>query len=420
MFDKLVSENLYFHCKSLISSNQHGFVKKRSTVTNLLEFTNFVISEISKGNQVDAIYTDFSKAFDRVDHKLLLYKLDKLGLPSPFLRWLLSFLSERCQFVNFRNHISDKIYVTSGVPQGSHIGPLLFNLFVNDIVTFLPECNILMFADDFKIYTSGKDHQSFQLLNDYLKKFHLWCTKNYLSLNVSKCSVITFSRRASPFIYNYSLGSEVVPRVTLIKDLGVLLDTKLSFNNHIDYITNSANRSWGRIRRYAGEFSDPYVIKSLYQSFVRSLLEYASVIWCPYYNINIARIEAVQKRFLRFALRGLPWSDVYNLPSYQSRLRLIDLESLENRRMIAKVVFLHRVLNSDIDSPGILNCLNINVPSANLRNNRFFTITHSRTNYGRSSSLNGLLLIYNANADLIDFNVSIASLKTRLQGNMRS
>lgn len=420
LFDKLVTQNLYFYCRSLICNNQHGFVKNRSTVTNLLLFTNFVISEVAKGNQVDTVYTDFSKAFDRVDHKVLLFKLGRLGFPISFTQWLSSFLRNRYQYVNFRNHVSQKICVTSGVPQGSHIGPLLFIMFVNDVVKFLPECNILMFADDFKIYASGKEYHNFQSLNMYLQKFYQWCSKNYLLLNVNKCSVISFSRRISPLVYSYSFGSEIVPRVSLVKDLGVLLDINLSFNSHIDYIINKANRSWGMIRRYACEFSDPYVIKSLYMSFVQTLLEYASVVWCPYYNVNINRVEAVQKRFLRFALRGLPWSDVNTLPSYQSRLKLINMESLEVRRMVAKVVFVHKVLTSHIDSPEILNLLSINIPSVNLRNNRFFSISHSRTNYGRSSSINGLMLIYNANVDMIDFNISVPQLKRNLLNNFQS
>lgn len=420
LFDKLVTQNLYFYCSSLICDNQHGFVKKRSTVTNLLLFTNFVISEVAKGNQVDAIYTDFSKAFDRVDHKVLLFKLGRLGFPNSFIQWLSSFLHNRCQYVNFRNHISQKISVTSGVPQGSHIGPLLFVMFVNDVVKFLPECNILMFADDFKIYASGKEYHNFHCLNMYLQKFHQWCSKNYLLLNVNKCSVISFSRRISPLVYTYSIGCEIVPRVSLVKDLGVLLDVKLSFNKHIDYIINKANRTWGMIRRYACEFSDPYVIKSLYVSFVRTLLEYASVVWCPYYEVNINRVEAVQKRFLRFALRGLPWSDVTTLPIYQSRLKLINMESLKVRRMVAKVVFVHKVLTGEIDSPDILNLLSINVPTVNLRNNRFFSISHSRTNYGCSSSIKGLKLIYNANVDMIDFNISISLLRRNLINGIQS
>lgn len=304
--------------------------------------------------------------------------------------------------------------MTSGVPQGSHIGPLLFILFVNDVVEFLTECNILMFADDFKLYLSGKDIHCFQHLNMHLEKFYLWCSKNYLSLNVSKCSVITFSRRKSPFLHTYSIGGKAVSRVSLIKDLGVLLDNKLSFNNHVEYIANKANRSWGMLRRYACEFSDPYVIRTLYLSFVRSLLEYASIVWYPYYNVHISRIESIQKRFLRFTLRGLPWVDPNNLPPYQSRLKLISLESLEVRRTVARVLFLHRILTGEIDSPEILSLLYINVPSLNLRNNRFFNIAHSRTNYGRSSSINGLMIAYNANINLIDFNMSISCIKKAL------
>lgn len=395
----------------MICNNQHGFVKRRSTVTNLILFTNFVVSEISKGNQVDAVYTDFSKAFDRVDHSLLLFKLKRLGFPISFVNWLSSYLCNRYQFVNFRNTISNKIVVTSGVPQGSHIGPLLFVLFVNDVVKFIPQCNILMFADDFKMFASGNNTLSFQILNTNMQKLCLWCSKNLLSLNVSKCSVISFTRRKSPLIFNYTLDNKEISRVYIIKDLGVLLDSKLSYTNHIEFITNKANRAWGMIRRYAGEFTNPYVIKMLYVSFVRSILEYASIVWYPYYNVHIFKIEAIQKRFLRFALRGLPWVDPNTLPSYQSRLKLIGLEPLEIRREVARTIFLHRLLIGEIDSPEILSLLNINIPTAGLRNQRFFNIAHSRTNYGHSSSINGLMKLYNENVHFFDFNSSINIIK---------
>ena len=172
-----------------------------------------------------------------------------------------------------------------------------------------------------------------------------------------------------------------------------------------------ANRSWGTIRRYSSDFSDPYVIKTLYVAFVRSILEYCSVIWSPYYAVHINRIEAVQKRFLRFSLRGLPWSNPSCLPPYPSRLLLIGLQPLVRRRLICRVVFIFRLFLGLIDCPLLLNCLNLRVPFSSLRNTRFFSTINPRTNYARSSSLHGIIDDFNLFSNLIQFNESPLSLR---------
>ena len=279
--DFLVSCKLQFYCKNIISIHQHGFMRGRSTASNLLTFTDYVVSALDNRTQVDAVYTDFSKAFDRVNHNVLLLKLVKLGFPLFFINWLKSFLSSRSQKVLFRDKLSRPIVVLSGVPQGSHIGPLLFNLFINDIVLFLPDCDFLLFADDIKIFKIIRDLNSAVSLQKSISSLCHWCVINRLPLNTQKCCCISFSRRSVPINFDYSIQGLELERKIIIKDLGILLDTKLNFNCHIDMIVKKAYRSWGMIRRYVSDFSDPYVLNSLFVSFVRSILEYCSAIWSP-------------------------------------------------------------------------------------------------------------------------------------------
>jgi hypothetical protein len=157
MFEALLTDYIYFYCQNIISIYQHGFVRGRSTATNLIEFTSKVVRGFEHGMQTDVIYTDFSKAFDRVNHKLLLLKLHYLGFPIWLVKWISAYLDGRTQYVVFKDCLSSVIYVTSGVPQGSHIGPLLFILFINDLCDYISSSSVLLYADDCKIFNSSKD-----------------------------------------------------------------------------------------------------------------------------------------------------------------------------------------------------------------------------------------------------------------------
>ena len=177
----------------VIHPRQHGFVRGRSTVTNLLVYENFISESMMLGCEVDSVCKDFSKAFDRVDHGLLVNKLQRVGFGGVMLKWLASYLYQRSQCVKIKNFVSVKMCVPSGVPQGSHLGPLLFNLFVNDISVCFVNSDFLLFADDLKIYRAVRNVSDTLVLQDDLDRLYDWSIKNKLSLNVSKCTV-TFTR----------------------------------------------------------------------------------------------------------------------------------------------------------------------------------------------------------------------------------
>jgi len=153
-FARHITSQLQHLCSSLISPCQHGFVKRRSTTTNLLELTSFVTDGFNKKWQTDVIYKDFSKAIDSVNHSLFLFKLDQLGSTNNLLTWISSCLNGRSQKVLFKNAVSKMINATSGVPQGSHLGPLLFTLFINDLPSIVTHSRVLMYADDVKLCLS--------------------------------------------------------------------------------------------------------------------------------------------------------------------------------------------------------------------------------------------------------------------------
>lgn len=405
LFELIVLRKLMYDYSSYISPDQHGFLPKRSTTTNLVSFVSFVIREVEKGNQVDAIYTDLSAAFDKMNHQIAIAKLEKLGVEHSLLIWLRSYLTGRKMLVKIGDHVSLPFPISSGVPQGSHLGPFLFLLYMNDVNLTL-NCPTLSYADDLKLYRVIKEKQDAFLLQQQLEAFATWCITNKMSLNISKCTVISLGRKQSPIHYTYTLDGIGLKRESTVNDLGVLIDEKVTFKDHTAYVVSKASRQLGFIFRFAKGFKDIYCLKALYCALVRPTLEYSSVVWSPYYQNENLRIEAIQRKFIRFALRYLPWTDPFNLPSYESRCKLIDLELLEARRNVAKACFVGDLLQSNIDCPFLLSRLDINTRSRNLRSSAFLTNSLSRTNYGFNEPIRSMCTVFNRCYNVFDFNVS--------------
>lgn len=359
VFEIVVNKALFAACRNYISNDQHGFYPKRSVATNLSQFTSLCIGSMDAGLQVDAVYTDFKAAFDRVNHDILLRKLEKMGVSAAFVRWFKSYLTDRSVCVRIGTSQSEPFTASSGVPQGSNLGPLLFSLFINDVASILPRGTRLFFADDVKIFMIITCIEDCLELQKSLDSFDDWSNRNFLTLCVEKCNTITFSRKLQPISFHYSLSGQTLERVSQVKDLGVLLDRELTFRMHYEDIISRANKLLGFIFKIADGFRDPLCMKSLYCALVRSILEFAVVVWCPYSRIWVDRIEAIQRKFVRRALWHLPWRDVVNLPPYEHRCMLLGIETLEKRRFNAQVVFVAKVLTNEIDSPAILSDLSV-------------------------------------------------------------
>ena len=184
----------------------------------------------------------------------------------------------------------------SGIAQGSHLGPLVFLFYFNDVNHTL-EGPRLAYADDLKLF--ARINCSAEL---DLNRFANWCEVNRMVLNPAKCQVVTFSRKHQPISFDYRLGGTLVPRVSQVKDLGVILDTKLTFKQHLSLIIAKASRQLGLMIRMTRHFTNIQCLTTLYCSLVRSSLEYCSTIWNPHYNNAVKRIESIQHRFVRFAL----------------------------------------------------------------------------------------------------------------------
>jgi len=396
LFEKIIVQKLTPLIDPLLNEQQHGFRSNRSTTTNLMVYTSSILCDMENGLSVDAIYTDFSKAFDKVDHNILIYKLAKFGLSGSLLDWVSSYLKDRTQIVKFQGHFSDSISVTSGVPQGSHLGPLLFNIFISDLSSVLNDVDHLFFADDLKIYAKVTNIEDAFFLQNKLNNLLNWCSINKLILNVDKCKVITFSRKKRTIHFDYLLNGSKLSRVAQILDLGILLDEGLFFSPHYEVLIGKANQMLGFIKRRAKEFKNVWVAKTLYCSLVRSMLEYGSIIWHPIYDTHSISIESIQKRFLLFALRDqFDPRDFLNLPSYEYRLNILNLTPLSHRRETSMACFAFDVLTGKINVKYISDRVRIHEPVRFTRNPKYLIEHTHRTDYAMNEPINRCCRTFN-------------------------
>lgn len=217
-------------------------------MTNLLEFVTKVTDSILDGGQLDVVFTDFSKAFDQVSHKLLLFKLENFGIKYNILQWFRSYLSERTQYVAIGGSKSNGFSPTSVVPQGSILGPLLFLLFINDLPDAFSSSSSL-FADDNKIFSKIECAADGFALQSDLVSFSTWSDRNKLNLNPDKCSALSITCKPQPINYEYLIKGKQIQKESEKKDLGVTFDSKKSFSTHISKITKKSYQLIGFIFR---------------------------------------------------------------------------------------------------------------------------------------------------------------------------
>lgn len=383
IFERIIYNQLYPALSNSFSTFQHGFLRGRSTTSNLILFNDYITEAMDKGKQVDVVYTDYSKAFDRIDHETLIKKLNNMGIRGDLLRWFSSYIDNRSQAVVLNNYISSWVSVPSGVPQGSLLGPLLFVIYVNDIDLCLKSSNLLCFADDMKIFAKISSLEDGIALQADLFRLEEYCRVNKLDLNPLKCSVITYTRKRVVLTTTYTLSGQTLTRCDIIRDLGVHHDNKLTFEAHIDTIVKKAYKLLGFIMRLSKCFKNAKTLKILYCTFVRSQLEYASQIWNPRYSKYIDRIENIQKRFIKFLCfhQKIP----YHSNDYVRLCKKYHLLPLVYRREIADCLFLLKIFNNNIDSPELLSKFYLNAPGKLLRFNPPLRVTHTYTNYRQNS-----------------------------------
>ena len=356
----------------LLSEAQHGFRKGRSCLTNILETLELWTEILDEGNCIDVAYLDFRKAFDLVSHKLLIHKMEKYGIEGQILKWVRNWLQDRTQKVVIRGTSSESFKVTSGVPQGSVLGPILFLIYINDLPAEVIS-PISLFADDSKVFTrivtkterlKITDSNGSEVLQEDLDKIQEWAKKWKMEFNVDKCKIMHIGRKNPKS--EYSMNGTKLTETKEEKDLGVTIDCRLEFDRHIKNIVAKANRTLGMIR-ISFTCMDKNMFLDLYKGLVRPLLEYCVQAWSPYKKKYIELIEGVQRRATRLVPELRRWFydkklKLWRRMTYEERLVELKLTKLVDRRIRGDMIETYKIITGKED----------------VRANKFFRMTKVR------------------------------------------
>ena len=350
VFERVLKNILirYFESNSLISANQHGFRTGRSTVTQLLAHVNDILEGWCKGLDSDCIYLDYAKAFDKVDHALLIKKLKHYSIHPMLLKWIESFLIERSQSVVVNGNKSCEEPVLSGVPQGSVLGPVLFIIFINDLERVVTnESTVRFFADDTRVSKQISSVADQVALQEDLSSILEWSKRNNMLLHEQKFELIVHrtdpvtSLDIMPFsseFYCYQVSEEVkLSPMNQLRDLGVRISADLSWKSHISSVV-SKGRSFAAWVLSVFKSREKEVMMTLYTTYVRSQLEYCSLLWNPQNIEDIELVEGVQRSFTS-RISGV------NHLNYWDRLKELNLMSLQRRRERFIIIMMWKIIN---------------------------------------------------------------------------
>lgn len=330
----------FINSNELLSDSQHGFRKGRSTDTLMINFYDYVTERIDSNMIIDAIFFDFAKAFDTIPHDLLINRLYTHGISGSLLKWIKHFLDNRSQTVKINTSTSNVLSVSSGVIQGSVLGPTLFNIFINDIDLSLKYCSILKYADDLRIYLSSPKNPDatadlqMKIQHD-INKISDWANASGMTLNINKCFHVTFGQYLNNIPRSYSINGDIIPNIMTFDDLGMTVGTPLSFNNHIDRAVSKAFNKLGLINKVFQNKSRKSIAR-LYKAYIRPTLEYSSVVWNPHTIGNTTKLERVQRRMCRM----IP--SIHDLP-YKMQLASLGMLSLKARRLRYQLISIFKM-----------------------------------------------------------------------------
>ena len=334
VLSKVFEKNMYNRVSTfleifkILHENQYGFRKKSSTHLALLSFVDKIIQAIEKVNMLLVFSLIFQKTFDTVDHDILLDKLDHYGIRGCALSWFKSYLSCRTQYVTYDGSESNRQMITCkcGVPQGSILGRLLFQIYINDLCTVCKNTIPVLFADDTNLFSSGLDATGIQDgVNHDLAIITEWLKANKLSLNIKKTHYMCFSAKdkVKPDI-SLKIDREIIAEVTSSKFLGVIIDTKLNWKDHMSFVCRKVARGLGIIIK-ARKVPRNESLKNLCYSFIYPYFIYCNQVWGSACKTNIEPLFLLQKKALRIITGVHPRSPLEPL---FCQLKFLDCENI--------------------------------------------------------------------------------------------
>ena len=402
IFERIVKEELLDHTSQYLDQRQHGFLSNKSCTTNMVNFCDSLALSLNNDERNDVVYFDFAKAFDSVNHDLILEKLKyRYKVDGTLLKFICNYLKNREQCVVLGNQCSSTKPVYSGVPQGSILGPLLFVLFINDLPEGLSSgTGLVMYADDTKIWRlieSETDHIILQNDIDYLNN---WAQENKMNFHPSKCKVLSVRNAPPPLLdilphveFQYFLGSSCLEYVESEKDLGVDITPKLNWIEQCNRLYSKANQKLGLMRRNCYFVRDIAKARSLYIALVRSLFESCCIIWRPTTQSLTDKIERIQKRAIKWILSEEAASySPYEV--YVRKCKEVNLLPMSIRFDLNDILFLHKVIHKlkPVNLPPYLTFFEgqSRLRSSHLDSLSLVSSIHPRSNFSSTRSSNPL------------------------------
>ena len=415
VLERCIFNNIKYRIYEQLNPCQHGFMPGKSCVTQFIEVLDQLGRELDRGKQIDVLYLDMSKAFDKVSHAELIHRLREFGFGGHILQWFGSYLTNRYQQTTVLGATSRPVPVTSGVPQGSILGPLLFLLYENHLPDVVTNSKIATCADDTKIFKTIESSSDASALQDDLTKFEKVSTNINLGLNPSKCKVLRVTRKRNKIVHPYKLHHTILECTDCERDLGILTSSDLTWSKHVEYQCTKATKALGFVRRATLNIKDIAVRRTLYLSLVRSQLCYGSQIWAPQTVTLIKQAERTHRRATKYVL-DLPFRcDTI----YQQRLLLLDLIPLCYWHEFLDIVLFYKLINGhvSIDTnllPSTTNNNRRETRSSDIDHLKFSTNRCKTTTYQRSY-LNRTTRLWNIlPKELTGINISLTQFKSGL------
>ncbi|CAL4083541.1 unnamed protein product [Meganyctiphanes norvegica] len=299
MYERIIAKNIIVHLtrNQLFNKNQHGFIPGKSTQSQLLMYYKDIYESLQEGKRIDTVFLDFARAFDKVDHEILMQKIIKHKIKGKLAIWLKEFLNERKFKVLANGTISDEEDVTSGVPQGTVLAAILFLIMISDIDEKVKESIVRCFADDTRVSKVIECEEDPHKMQEDLNAIYEWANNNKMKFNTDKFEYISHGEMdgVPNEAYKNPEGISIVSDDT-VRDLGVICNNNLLFKEHIDNIVMKSKVMSGIILR-TFTTRERNVMLQLYSTYIRSRLEYCSIVWSPSLQGDINKVERIQKSF---------------------------------------------------------------------------------------------------------------------------